>query len=964
MPLPLIALGMAVPAIANFFSGLFGNSAQNQQRQDLLNIGKGGLSNMQGQQIQDPNALLQQLMGPAQQYGQNLLFNGPQNIQTQITNGQFDQGNFLNSILPELMNPSDMGTFYQSPLGDIARQYDPMVAFLNQQIQGMGGAYQPGIDAANQIGSGQSQGIQALLQRGNNLTDSFGTNAFNMNAQDNAGRNISNGGWNQQTQRLFDNGNELYSSGGMTPQLNALFGAGQGIAGQGGISPQIAALLGQSGGILGGGGFTPGTQNFSQMAQQIPGFAPGSGGGATQSGMFGQSGNAAMAGLFAPQPQQNIPGFGSNFGGQQSPTAINPQQLQQAFQQGMGSGYTPQNMGVGDIGMQGMQQLLARDPQIDQLISYGQQAFGGKLPGGPSNDPYAAQLNSIIGQLGGLSVGGGGGASGASAGQMGAMDPTLAGMLQQGSDYFKNNPLIPMSQRLSMAVNDAGSAANQQAEAAQRFARARGGGGAIVNAGSQNQAMTDFADQSLRARSEALRSAILDQQQLGLTQQMQGAQVGLGAANADTARQQVAASRDIASANNSTQASVANAQTQASMAAQNAQLRAAGLQAAANAALGMRGQDYGQSQAGLQAMLQAQSLANQRGSVFNQDLLGSLQDATSRYNTGMGILPGLTSANAQQMGSQAQMASALAQQMAAQGGYMNQNNANQNSRMATALQGSLQGSELAGNQNNQYAALLAQLGLGGENAANTRLGTGTTGYLGGLNAGNANLGLGFGAMQGAGQLAGSNMGMGLGAMNNAGGLANNTLGLYGGIGNQASQDQLSRMGLGNTMIGSSLMQQLAGLAQGTSGTNGMFNSMNNTSGANNQNIQTQAKIFQDMFGSDQQNRQMGLNGYNGLFGSQNNLLTGIGNVYNGAMNPMASMTNSLIGYQGGANTGYTSILNNLLGQTPQQQNPWPQLSMGNGQSGGLGGLFNSLGGGGQSGGGVSVFNPGGLQGGG
>lgn len=937
-----ITIAMLGGAGLNFFGSLFGNRQQNQQRQQMMQQGTNAAQYFQGQGITDPQQYLSAAYNPMLNFSEGVLGGGnmAQWLNDYLAQLRDDNSRFGESVQNRFMMPGDLQSYYQSPMGDVARSYDPVNNFLQGQMFGipMNPAYNTASDRLTEFGNGQHQGQDALLQRGNNLMDMFGTTGDNLEALRRSGQGMAQGGYTPQTQGLYDAGNSLFSSGGMnpqiqallaasggamqnngmTPQFNQLFGAGQQAAANGGFSPQVQQLFSAGQGV--GQGYTPNLQTMSQIGMGgLASFMPGGGGQSTQQQQLGPYGGAAMQQLLTPASRT------------------------------IDSGYTQQNMGVGGLGFDGMLQLLARDPQIDQASAFGQQAFSGRLPQGSSYDAILSNLVGRMGGGGGISVGGGGGASGASAGGMLPVDPNMQRMIDEALKYVENNPLIPMEQRISMAVDQAGSAGAQAAQSAQRFARARGGGGAIVNSGSQNEAMADFADQLMRGKATAVREAMLDQQRLGLDQQGMMGQLGIGAQNADTNRQQVAASRDIASANNSTSASIANANSSTQAGIANAQMQAAMMQAAMQAALGARGQEYGQSQAGLQAMLAAQQIANDRGGIFNQAMLGGLNDATNRYGINAQLAGSLAGSDAQ--------------------------------RQAAALQGSLGASGQANQYNLGMAEILAQLGLGAEGQATTRQGQGFGAMQGAGNIASQNLASGLGAMGNAGQLgnqrftagmtglgqgaglASQNVGMGLEAMQGAGGLANQNLGLWGNIGNAASQDRISRMGLGSNMVNSSITNQLQGLGLLGQNANSQNNALMGMGQLWNNTQNTQGNIWQQMFSNDMANRQLGLNTFQG--NQQNALgIGGLGNSFaNTALGPLGQIGGNMTNYMGNQQNNSRALYQSLMGQTPAPQNPWPQVNLSPG-------MFGGGGGGAQQYGGVpnnfSQFNPlqslGGLQG--
>lgn len=816
-----MTIAMIGGSAANFISSLLGGRSQNRQRQQMIDTARETLEHLRSQGIQNPEAILQQLMGPITQFSNNVLGNAPWRMQNYLDQGQFDLLNFLNQTAPQLSMPGDMVSHYSSPLGDSGRRFDDILDFQRRQM--MGAPDQRGfneiIDRTTQFGRGEDQALAALLGNGNNLLDMQGTTGYNLNAQDVAGRGISGGGTSPYTEGIFGRGSALFDTGGYSPNLQQL-------------------------------------SNFA--TQGLPGVMPGGANALTQSSVMGPFGTAAFGGLMG--------GIDPNL----IPRDLSQRDIQGLLGMGMDSGYTPQNMTTWAQGTQGLQDLLNRNGQIDDVIGYAQQAFSGNLPGA---DQFGGQLTDIISQLaaggGAGAIGGGGGASGASAGGMLATDPQMAEYIAQGLGYFRDNPLLSMDQMVGAARQNALSESRGQAERVLRYAKARGGGGGLINSGAQNAAMAEFADEEARNIARAVNDAMLRRQELGLQQQMRGGELGIAAQNADTNRQQVAASRDIASANNATQASIANSNAATQSAMAQAQMRNAALQAAASAALGARGQNYGRSQAGLQAMLDAQGLANQRGSIFGQAGLGALGDATTRQGNQLSIIP------------------ALLQSDVARGQTAADYN---NQRFGTGLQGALTASQIAGNTNTSMLDILSRLGLGAEQGAASRIG------------------LGLDAMQGAGGLAGQN------------------LATYGQIGDSASRDQLARMGLGGTLLGQNIQGRLGALdLMGSAGTQ-QNNAMLGMGQLYNQTARGQSDIWNNIFGMDFANRQLGSQNYDNYFRNMLGLGSNAAGWFGMGLNPLTSLGNSMIGYMGGQQANATNLARGFLGGAPQQQNPWPQVN--------------------------------------
>lgn len=896
----------------NLIGGILGNRAANQQRGQALGYAyNNALPYLQGMGIPNPQIYLNPASSTLNTFGTQTIDNMGQWLPDYLAQLRNELPAYGSYGIPTLGRPTDMGSFYNSPWADVGRTYDGLTQMGAGQMGNILSGYGGMNDLLMAYLSGQNGPMATLGEVGQDLLTGRGNTGYNLNAQDAAGRAISGGGWDPRFAGLYDSGNSLFSAGGMTPNLNSAFQTAQSGIGSYGMTPGLAGLQQYVMSGLGGGPLTSGMSSLNQIATQgLPAYMTGPTSQLSQLGGYGQSAaNRLLSGNgFAPS----------------LPNGVSPYNIQSALAQiqGLGgdSGYTAQNLGFGGQGYQGLSNLLGREGNIDDLINTAHQAFTGKLPGGTSADQFGNMLQGIIGQFGGGGGVGGGMASGASAGGMLPMDPTLEAMLKQGAEYFKNNPLMSREQMISFARDAAATSAAQQAEAAQRFALARGGGGAVINAGQQNQAMADFYDKAMQAEAAAVRDAALRHQELGLQQQMQGAQIGLGASNADTARQQVAASRDIASANNATSASIASANNSTQAGIANAQLRNAALQAAAQAAVQARGQEYGQSQSGLNALVQAQQIANQRGGIFEDAAKSALSDATQRYAIGAGALNNL-----------APIMNANANQIQALGNYQNQYDANRNSALNSVLGGALTASNNATGSNNQMAQILAQLGVNVQGLGNQR----ELGLLSAGNTGNAtatnNLGNFMQLLQGTNSLGSSNIGQGLSAMQGAGGLANNALGIYGNIGNQASADQLARMGLGGNLLQQNLgatgnFGQLlnSGLTNMNSAYGNMLNSTGNLLGQ-------QGNLWQNMFGMDFNNRQLQGNLSNNYW--QNMLgLGNLGNTYaQTGMTPLLNTVDNAWRYAGQSLNPYSSIVGATLGAQSPQQRPWPQMQTGNGQ---------------------------------
>lgn len=885
-PLSLIAAGSGV---AGLIGGLFGQRTQNRQRQQMIDMASQTLSYLRSQGISNPEQYLQQAILPLLQNSQGVAGTLGPLLGDTSTDWRQMLYDFQRQSVPNLMMPTDMMALYNSPLADSGRNYDDVLGALRQHLyqQAGGGAFQPGIDRATDMASGQDQALAALLERGNNLVDQFGTTGYNLNAQDAAGRGISAGGWDPRSTGMYDAGNSLFSSGGMTPDLSSYSG---------------------------------------MAASGIPSLMRLDQGGYSANDLMGPYGQSAASRLLAPQQNQSLNyAFGNNdltsaFGSGMNlltNSTLPQRNMQQASLGPIDSGWNQQNGTIASLGAQGLQQLLDRNQELSDIIPYAQQAFSGNLPG---EDTYGTMLQNLIsqaGSLGGAGVGAGSAGAGYAAG-LGPMQGDLEEMLKKGKEFFLKDPLLSQEQMISMAVDQAATQAAHQAEAAQRYAKARGGGAAIVGSGSANRAQADFARQSAELQAQAMRDAALKRQELGLQQQLQGGQIGIAASNADTNRQQAQISANIANANNETSASIANAQAATQAANATAQLRMAALNAGINAATAARGQNYGRSQAGLEALLGVQNTANQRGSVFSPVLIAAMQDAGNRNSTSaqtqladlvsqrQANLGDVTSQRQSDLGNRQAQLSGISQLLPSllandtnrqqvQSQFNNNANTIDTQRMLGLLQASGSAGQGAASTNANMANILATLGLGANNTATNRIG------------------------------------LGLNAMGTAGGLANSNLNSWGQIGNSASADQLSRMGLGSTMLGQNINGRNAAMGMlGNLGT-AQNNAVNQTGSMYNTLQQGQAGIWNNLFNMDLQNRQLGMNGYVAGMSGMNNFINALNGGLATSYGPQSSFANGLLGYMGQANGSAAGLAGSLLGGAPQQQNPYSALgAMGQG----------------------------------
>lgn len=811
----------AAGSILNSVFGFLNARSQNAERARMNDQITQFAEQLRSQGISNPEQYLQSILLPLlNSTGQTLGEVGglqPQFL-TDLRQQLLDYGR---QTIPNLMMPTDLMAQYNSPQADVGRNYDTYIQDLQRQMNNTlsDPAYNTARDRTSELANGQDMGLASMGERGVNLLDQFGTTGYNLNAQDAAGRAISAGGNTPQIQGLYDAGNSLFSSGGMSPQLDSLASTAQ-------------TNLDSTG------------SNYSTILQR----------------------------LLAPQTQQNTAGFDPSLSTLlASATSATPLTGT--------SGYTGENLTTLGQGVEGLQQLLNRNGDIDNINAAATQALSGNLPGA---DQYGDMINQIMSQYGsliggGFGLGGGGGASGGSAGGLIAMDPDLQAMLAKGRKLFETDPLLSMEAMVSGAIDQSDTAAAQRAEQAQRYAAARGGGGAIVNTGAANRAVSDFADEAMRSRAQAARDAMLKRQELGLTQQIQGGQVGVAASNADTNRQQVAASRDIATANNATQASVANAQIANAQNQLRAQLQAAGLQAGLSAATTARGQNYGRSQSGLEALLAAQTVANNRGQIFGDVATKSLTDATQRYGVGAQLDAARIAADA---GRNTAAISALPNLLKVNADFNNNTNKIESDRLATAMTG-----------NNQLAEIMAKLGLGVQETATNRIGQGLT------------------------------------AMAAAPGMATNNLTAYGRIGNDASADQLARMGLGGNLVNSNLNTRMAANTLLPNIATAQNNAYGNNATLWNNGSQAQASIWDRLFQNDFNNRTLGANLFENLNATNLGFAGQLTNALTGAYSPLTSFGNAITQYAGNNVFTAGNLMGSLSRNTPAYQSPYPQFQL-------------------------------------
>ncbi len=172
-------------------------------------------------------------------------------------------------------------------------------------------------------------------------------------------------------------------------------------------------------------------------------------------------------------------------------------------------------------------QVLRQGGETDWLRGLIQNAAGIAEQGGATPFTRGGQgfAGSILQQDGRTPFSGAGalaGLQGVLGGGNSAVNNTLA---DRGLELLDREPLISPQQALSFAADQAGTDTQRAFQAAQSRALARGGGpGSVVAAGQANAGMGEFADAAARNKAEAMREALIRQQELGLRQQGLGAE--------------------------------------------------------------------------------------------------------------------------------------------------------------------------------------------------------------------------------------------------------------------------------------------------------------------------------------------------------------------------------------------------------------------------------------------------------
>jgi hypothetical protein len=294
--------------------------------------------------------------------------------------------------------------------------------------------------------------------------------------------------------------------GGQVPGLVGQYGGPFSSAQTDTASGGLASILGGAGDIFGSGGWTP--QNYR---------------------LFDQGQDFAQGNTDPQRAFSNIGQYLLNSGGR---TDFN-QGTQERAMDSVNVGGMTQLLGDAQRGAQLVQSTDGATAQTQDGVEQAMQLLQG-LGQTPNTQLLGAGgLQSLIGNLGvaGLTTTGARGELAALSGIEGQGRTALSSALQQKAlEILKTNPTLSLEDAVSMARDAAATAANQQGRTARSRALARGGGpGSIVASGSQNEAMTDFADQAMQAEAGAGRDALIKQQGVLTDQQKLAASLGLGA---------------------------------------------------------------------------------------------------------------------------------------------------------------------------------------------------------------------------------------------------------------------------------------------------------------------------------------------------------------------------------------------------------------------------------------------------
>lgn len=775
MPGTTEAIAQFAQAGGQILSAILANNQANRARQDRLAAGENILNYV------DENNLPPGYLQNAYQILLQEYFNNNQNYQNQF-NGLQDMfysgiGDYRNNFdrinTPNYDNP--VLQYLRSTLEEDRGRTNPAIEqFLQIAMNGGKTPQTEGLfDTFMQHGSTANPYIANLVDIGGNLLQTGGMTPYSQNALDTSGYFFRNAGMDPNTQRLYDSGFQQrdVAAGGLTRADN-LYNYGQDTSNFGRSLIQDTQRT---------GGWDPNT--FSQF-------------------QTGQSGLDWVRDYFTQIDPMSVLG----------PTG------QQAVQQGMNNPYTQQGFAT----TQSVLNDVLNRPDIsanDQaLIS---SAFG-KLFGGPDEtmrtnagiaqnvagqdintlapwfSQFSDQGNDLMNKVFSMisspgSVGGGGGATASytpMSRDLGPVDPKVQEYFEKALAEFEKNPLLSDQDVVSFARDSASTAAQQAGLAAVKKAAAMGGPAPTIAGGGQmDSAIRSFADDSMKAQSQAMKDALLKNSELKLARSGQQSELAraLGALKAQ--REDLFGRMNIADASNATQVSVANAS--AAESAANRATQAALAQAQNNRGL----MEIASSIFGnLMGNATTQRGQNVQSQVAGLDALDSLyQSDTNRRKLFADILNDATARGQSQYQSNLKATTDLT-------GQLGQYGAQQNTAIGQVLAALNSAAEQVTSRGNTMFDTYGKLMTNATDAAANRYGTGMTAGANVMNTGANSMGAGVSGYN----TAVKNMTDALGISQGALGAANDRLGHYADIFRTASTDATNRMDLGAKMTGQGL----------------------------------------------------------------------------------------------------------------------------------------------------------------
>jgi len=880
----LMGAGSVASAGAQILSSILQNSQFNKARQDRLNAGDNLL-----QYVNDNNLppgylenayqiLLREMLDKNKGYEDS--FSGLQNM---FYSGIGDyRQNFDKIFTPQTDNPTLQ--YLRSRMEEGQNQTNPSIEqFL--QIAQNGGQTQNNqalFDTLMSHGSMANPYIRNLVDIGGNILQNGGMTPYTQNASDVAGYFIRNGGMDGNTQNLYDAGfaNRDTAAGGI----------------------QRADALGQAGrNTLNFG------QNVIQDAQRTGGYDANG----QQQFNLGMNGINGMKDFFGQDPmsilgatgQQTIndlrnnpytqQGFDTtqatlqNFLNRPNISGNDQAIINAAFPQAFGTSPTAQqNMGIAQ-GIAG-QDINALAPWFQQFMSQG---------------------NNLMSQFQGMganTISGGGGGGGVSYSPMsrdlGPVDPLIQQNLEKALAEFQNNPLLSDQEVASFARDSASTAARQAGLAAVKKAAAMGGPAPTIAGGGQmDSAIRSFADESMRAQSQAMKDAIMKNAEMRLTRSGQQSDLAKALASIKLGREDIFGKMNIADANNATQAGIANAQMADSAAGRSLQAQIANAnnqQAMARLMSDLYGTMLG-------------SATTQRGqNVSSQSAgLGALSDLTNaNSNSQKNFLDALNAAAGRGQSQYNANLAASSDALGQLGQYGTQRN-----NALTSVLGALgdASGQITSRGNNMMDNFTALMNSAGNNAASK--------YGAAMGAGADIMGTGMSGMN-AGvtgyNSAVDNMNKALGISQGALGIANDRLRNYADIFKTSTDDSTKRMQLGAQMTGQG-MDAMKGFLDSAAGVTKQQQDYAAAMGNNAANLY---KVNQDANASygntaanfasvDNSNRKLMNDAFLGYI---NGLNTGIGNnntAWGQSIAPYMGILNAQMQYL----TGTQSLMGNYGG---------------------------------------------------